>query len=95
MDSTLFDTAGVQPKAKGAIEPCDLVIKAQIGSKIDKGGVRKIDASVMGKFSNLKMVLESIDKFVFGELTQKDPRLSRVTSRSDAMLAVYVRAREL
>ena len=89
VDSTLFDSAGVQPKAKGAIEPCDISVKAQIGSTMGKGGIRKISGSVMGKFSNLKQVLESIDKFVFEELTKKDPRLARVNSRSDAMLAVY------
>lgn len=43
----------------------------------------------MGKFGALKSVLESIDKFVFEELSKKDERLSRITSRSDAMLAVY------
>jgi hypothetical protein len=89
VDSTLFDSAGVQPKGKGAIEPCDISIKAQIGTSVGKGGVRKINASVMGKFSSLKTVLESIDHFVFEELCKKDPRLARVNSRSDAMLAVY------
>ncbi|GMI11107.1 hypothetical protein TrLO_g10095 [Triparma laevis f. longispina] len=89
VDSTLFDSAGVQPKARGAIEPCEMEVKVKVGSKIDKGGVRKINASVMGKFGALKSVLESIDKFVFEELSKKDERLSRITSRSDAMLAVY------
>ncbi|GMH68278.1 hypothetical protein TrST_g5441 [Triparma strigata] len=89
VDSTLFDSAGVQPKARGAIEPCEMEVKMKVGSKIDKGGVRKISASVMGKFAALKNVLESIDKFVFEELAKKDERLARITSRSDAMLAVY------
>jgi len=89
VDSTLFDSAGVQPKGKGAIEPCELDVKAKIGTTIDKGGIRKISASVMGKFGALKEALESLDKFVFDELTKKDERLARLSSRSDAMLAVY------
>lgn len=90
VDSTLFDSAGVQPKGRGAIEPCEMSVKVALGkSKVGAGGVRKIAASVMGKFGALKQVLESLDKFVFGELTKKDPRLARIASRSDAMLAVY------
>ena len=48
-----------------------------------------MSASVMQRFSNMKLLLESIDKLVFGELTKKVDRLSRLTARSDAMLAVY------
>ena len=43
----------------------------------------------MSKFSALKQALEALDKFVFEELSKKDERLSRLSSRSDAMLAVY------
>ena len=89
VDSSLFDSAGQQPRGKGAIEPCDIKIKSKIGTVTDKGGVSKISASVMGKFGTLKSTLESIDKFVFEELSKTDPRLARVSSRSDAMLAVY------
>ena len=65
-------------------------VKMALGkSKVGDGGVRKISASIMGKFGALKQVLESLDKFVFGELAKKDPRLARIGSRSDAMLAVY------
>ncbi|GMI34039.1 hypothetical protein TrRE_jg1721, partial [Triparma retinervis] len=88
-DSTLFDSAGVQPKGKGAIEPCEAKVKAKVGTTIDKGGIRRVSASVMGKFGALKQAIESLDKFVFEELSAKDPRLSRLSSRSDAMLAVY------
>ena len=109
VDSTLFDSAGVQPKGRGAIEPCDMNVKGRVargmGSKEDdakeakkdaadgvvtiKPGVSRISTNLMSRFSTLKMLLESIDTLVFGHLSQTDPRLSRVTSRSDAMLAVY------
>ena len=84
-DSSLFDSAGEQPKGRGAIEPCDRKVKDDLGTKIDKGGSRSVSASVMHQFSKMKVLLESIDKLVFGELTNRVERLSRLTARSDAM----------
>jgi len=80
-DSSLFDSAGEQPRGKGAIEPCDAGVKVKLGTKIDKGGSRTVSASVMAQFSGMKALLESVDKLVFGELKDKVRRLSRLTAR--------------
>ena len=73
-NSRQFDSAGIQPKTRGNVEPCQPKIKT---------------ALPMSRFESLKTLMKSIDQLVFEKLKKKVKTLNGVSERSDCMLAKY------
>ena len=73
-NSRQFDSAGLQPKTRGNVEPCQPRIKT---------------ALPMSRFESLKSLMKSIDQLVFEKLKKKVKTLNGVSERSDCMLAKY------
>jgi Rps23 Pro-64 3,4-dihydroxylase Tpa1-like proline 4-hydroxylase len=73
-NSRQFDSAGLQPKTRGDVAPCQPTIKS---------------ALPMSKFVVLKEVMKSIDQLVFEKLKKKVSVLNGLSERSDCMLAKY------
>ena len=75
-EANLFDSAGVQPKTTGEIEPCDPTVHAA--------------TSFDGRFVYLRTLLKRLDQLIYDGLKQTNhERLKGISSRSDCMLAQY------
>ena len=83
--STMYESAGEQPRTKGALEPCDRKVK----NKLAAGGAARVTTSLMSKFASIRQLIKLVDQLVFDQLKGRVTKLSRVAERSDAMLAVY------
>jgi hypothetical protein len=84
--STMYESAGEQPRTRGALEPCDRKVKNKLTSA---GGASRVSTSVMSKFASIRQLIKHVDQLVFDQLKGRVGKLTRVIERSDAMLAVY------
>lgn len=73
-NSRQFDSAGLQPKTRGDVQPCQPKIKS---------------ALPMSRFVALKELMKNIDQLVFEKLKKKVSTLNGLSERSDCMLAKY------
>ncbi|KAJ8608570.1 hypothetical protein CTAYLR_005973 [Chrysophaeum taylorii] len=83
-DKVLWMCGAHPGRERGGVEPCDDEVKRGVSA-----GVSRLSKSQEARFQHLRDLMRSVDGFVLGELVPRLGVLSDVSSRSDAMLAVY------
>lgn len=78
--STMYESAGEQPRTKGALEPCDRKVK----NKLAAGGAARVTTSLMSKFASIRQLIMLVDHLVFDQLKGRITELSRAAERFDA-----------